>query len=345
MNCAGIEELLSGYIDGTLDAKAVQAVEKHISVCRNCKDTLDSLNDVIKELNALEPLKPPADFLEKIHQRMESRSYFRRLFKTFFIPFKIKLPLQLAAAAFASILVVMVLNIQKTEYQKMRPLKTSKSQWFAEKSKTDHSTTPELKMKAKPSAPVFEDAPESSPDIQQDIPPQRSRIKESDRPSIQRKPEPPSTASSKARLSAGKGHPPIELALVLKPAAFRGAYAPDTATQTAPFAGSDKHTVEKKQKDKGFPGVHLKAGQKNLIDDLLLRTTRMIRSLGGNILTKEYQEQPNRLGSIHAQLPAKNYISLCKALNQLAHFKTPPPDLSDDSPETVNLLINFTYPN
>jgi hypothetical protein len=343
MDCAEIQELLSEYIDGTLDAKAVQALEEHISACQYCKETLDSLSEVVEELNTLEPLKAPADFLEKIHQRMESRSYFSRLINAFFIPFKIKIPLQLAAAAFASIIVVMVLHLQKTEYQKMQPLKTSKSEWFAEKSKTDHLSTPEFNMKARPSAPVFEEAPGSPSGIQQDNLPQRSKVKISAQPSIQRKPEPSSPVLAKARSSSGKTHP-IKLALVLKPVAFGGAYTPDTAMQTTHFAGRDKKTMEKEKSYKDFSGGKIGAGQKNRIDDLLLRMTHIIRSVKGNILAKEYHKQKDRLTSIHVQIPAKNYTSLCKELTRFAYFKTPPPALSDESLETVNLRINFSYP-
>jgi Putative zinc-finger len=342
MDCSGIQELLSEYIDGTLDAKSVQAVEEHISACQDCKEALDSLNEVIKELNALEPVKAPADFLEKIHQRMESRSNFRRLFKTFFIPFKIKIPLQLAAAAFASILVVMVLNLQKSEYRKMQLLKISNSQWLTEKSKTDH-LSPEFEMKAKPSGPVVQKAPKSSSDIKQNLPPQSYRVKTFARPSNQRKPEPSSPVLAAARSSAGKGQP-IALALVLKPVALGGAYAPDADMQTTTFARSDKKTMEKEKSEKDVPGGKIETGQKNRTDDLFLRMTHITRSLKGKILAKEYHKQSNRLVSIHVQIPAKNYASYCKELARLADFKIPPPALSAESLETVNILINIAYP-
>ena len=141
MDCAAIQELLSEYIDGTLDAKTVQVVERHVSVCEDCKETLASLSAIVEELKTLEPVEPPADFLEKIHQRMEPRFDINRILRKLFVPFKIKIPLQLAAAATASILVVMVLNLQKSEYQKIQPLKAAKSEQLAEKPKSDHPTS------------------------------------------------------------------------------------------------------------------------------------------------------------------------------------------------------------
>jgi anti-sigma factor RsiW len=62
MDCAEIQKLLSEYIDGTLDAKSVQMVERHVSVCKDCKETLASLSALVEELNTLEQVKPPADF-------------------------------------------------------------------------------------------------------------------------------------------------------------------------------------------------------------------------------------------------------------------------------------------
>jgi hypothetical protein len=342
MDCTGIQELLSEHIDGTLDAKAVQVVEEHIATCEDCKETFASLSAMLEELNALEPVKPPADFLEKIHQRMEPRSDFSRIFKKLFVPFKIKIPLQLAAAATASILVVMVFSHQKSEYQKMQPLKASKSEWFAEKKKSDH-LTPEFKTKTKPPAPVLEEAPGRLSDSEQRMSAQRSRVKMPAQPSIQRESEPTSSVLTKARPSAGKGQP-IELAIILKPVVIGGAYAPDIAVQTMPLPESDKKTIEQERTDKDTFGRKFEAGQKNQIDDVLLRMNHIIWPLKGKILTTEYYKQKDRLKSIQVQIPAENYASFCRELNRLGTFKSPPPAFSDQRLETVKLLIRFTYP-
>ena len=342
MDCAKIDELLSEYIDGTLDSKTVQMVEKHISVCMDCKETLASLRAMVEELNALEPMKAPADFLEKIHQRIEPRSDFNRLFKKLFVPFKIKIPLQLAAAATASILVVMVLNLQKSEYRKTQPLKAAKSEWFAEKSKADH-LTPELKTKAKLPAPVLEEVPGRLSDSEQGMPAQRSRVKPLVQPSIQRKSESSSSVLAKAGPSAAEGQP-ITLALLLKPVFIGGAHSPDIATQSMPLPESDKKTVEKERTDQDTFGRKFTYKRGSQVDDLLFSMNQIIRPLDGKISTKEYQKQKDRLTSIHVQIPAENYASFCRKLNRLGTFKTPPPALSNESIETVKLLINFTYP-
>ena len=276
MDCSGIQELLSEYIDGTLDEKAVHVVERHISVCEDCKETLASLSAMVEELNNLEPVKPPADFLEKIHQRMEPRFDINRILRKLFVPFKIKIPLQLAAAATASILVVMVLNLQKSEYQRMQPLKAPKSERLAEKPKSDDLTH---EFKTKPSASVLEEAPGRLSNSEQSMPPQRSRVKTLLQPSTQRESEPHPSVLPKARPSAGKGQP-MALALFLNPVVIGNAYAPDIAIQTMPMTENDKKTIEK-EKTKDTSGRKFAYKRESRVDNLLFRMNQMIRPLNG----------------------------------------------------------------
>jgi len=342
MDCAAIQKLLSEYIDGTLDAKSVQVVERHVSVCEDCKETLASLSAIVEELNTLKPVEPPADFLEKIHQRMELRFDLNRILRKLFVPFKIKIPLQLAAAATASILVVMVLNLQKSEYQKIQPLKAPKSEQLAEKPKSDHPTS-EFKTKTKPPAPALEEAAGRLSDSEQGVTAKRSRIKTPLQPSIQKEYEPHPSVLANVRPSAEKGQP-MELSLFLNPIVVGNAHAPDIGIQRIPLPEADKKTIEKETADKDALKRKFAYRTENQVDDLLFKMNQIIRPLNGNILTKEYDKQKDRVTSIHVQMPAKNYASFCKELSRLGTFKTPPPALSNQSLQTLKLLINFTYP-
>jgi hypothetical protein len=342
MDCAAIQKLLSEYIDGTLDAKSVQVVERHVSVCEDCKETLASLTAIVEELNTLEPVEPPADFLEKIHQRMEPRFDLNRILRKLFVPFKIKIPLQLAAAATASILVVMVLNIQKSEYQKIQPLEAAKSEQLAEKPKSNHPIS-EFKTKTKPPAPALEEAPRRLSDSEQGVTAKRSREKTLLQPSIQKESEPHPSALAKARPSAEKGYP-MELSLFLNPIIIGNANAPDIGVQRMPLHENDKKTIEKEKTDKDTLERKFSYKQESHVDDLLFKMNQIIRPLNGKILTKEYDKHKDRVTSIQVQMPAKNYASFCKELSRLGTFKTPPPALFDQSVEMLDLLINFTYP-
>jgi hypothetical protein len=340
MHCAAIIELLSEYIDGTLDSKPKEAVEKHILTCKNCKQELSSLSAIAEELGSLDHIKPPADFLEKIHERMEPRFGFNKIVRKLFVPFRIKIPLELAAAATVAILVVLVLNIQQPEIQMMKIPTASKSQRLAEKPKEDRIKSTFKKENESPE-PAFEEAPAKLSDSEHVMLALRSKSK-AVKPSIQRESEPFSSFMTKAesKQAAGKGQP-IELALVLKTGVIGGAYKPGIAMQTAPLLESDESTAEKKRGDIDSFGRKIEARQKGQPANLLSRMKHIIDLAQGKVLTVKYDRQTEQLKSIYAKIPAKNYESFCRELARMATFQNPPPDLADKDLKTIQVHIRF----
>ncbi|RZB32305.1 MAG: hypothetical protein SRB2_04310 [Desulfobacteraceae bacterium Eth-SRB2] len=340
MDCAAILKRLSEYIDGTLDAQTRARVEKHIAVCENCKQELASLRAVVEQLDALEPVEPPADFLEKIHERMEARSGFNKIVRKLFVPFHIKIPLELAAAATVTILVVLVLNIQQPGIQMMKIPAASTSQSMAEKPKED-LLKPALRKEAQRSAPVFEEAPAKAWDAE-NVRSARRSVAKSVTPSIQVESEPKSSVLAKKKASqfAGKGHS-IELALVLKTGVIGGAYKPGIAMQAAPLLESNESTVEKKRVHTDFFERKISDGEKDRAADLLPRMKYIIDFVKGKVLTVEYDGQAEQLKSIFSEIPAKNYKSFCRELTGLGTFQNPPPGLTDKNLETIQVRIRF----
>jgi hypothetical protein len=340
MECAAILKRLSEYIDGTLDAQTRAWVEKHITDCENCKQELDSLRSVVQELGALDPVKPPADFLEKIHERMEPRSGFNKMVRKLFVPFHIKIPLELAAAATVTILVVLVLNIQQPGIQMMKIPVAPTSQSMAEKPKEDF-IKPAFEKEAERSAPVFEEAPAKVSDTENVWLARKSGAK-SVPPSLQTESEPKLSVLTKKKASqpAGKGHP-IELALVLKTGVIGGSYQPGIAMQAAPLLKSDESTVKKERAHTDFFERKIGTGEKDRAADLLARMKYIIDFVKGKVLTVEYDGQAEQLKSIFAEIPAKNYESFCRKLTGLAAFQSPPPGLSDKDLQTIQIRIRF----
>jgi len=340
MECAAILELLSEYIDGTLDAQTRTAVEKHVAVCENCKQVLASLHAVVEELSALDPVKPPADFLEKIHERMETRSGFNKVVRKLFVPFHIKIPLELAAAATVTILVVLVLNIQQPEIQMMKIPAASKSQSMAEKPKED-LIKPALKKEAGRPTPVFEEAPAKIPDSKPVLRYQKSMGKTTRAP-IEKKFEASSSilAKDQAKHEVKKSGF-VELALVIKTGVIGGADKPGIAMQAAPLLESDESTIEKESAHTVFFERKIGAGEKDRAADLLPRMKYIIDLVQGKVLTVEYDRQAERLKSIFAEIPAKNYQSFCRELTGLATFQNPPPGLSDKDLEMIQVHIKL----
>lgn len=340
MDCAAILKRLSEYIDGTLDAQTRAWVEKHIAVCKNCKQELASLRAVVEQLDALEPVKPPADFLEKIHERMEARTGFNKIVRKLFVPFHIKIPLELAAAATVTILVVLFLNIQQPEIHMMKIPAASTSQSMAKKSKADF-LKPAFKKESQRPAPVFEEAP---PKLWNNEPVMLARKSgaKSVSPSLQTESEPKLSVLAKKKASqfAGKGHS-IELSLVLKTGFIGGAYKPAIAMQAAPPLENDESTVEKESAHTDSFERKIDAGRRDRSTDLLPRMKYIIDLVQGKVLTIEYDRQTERLKSIFAEIPAKNYKSFCRELTGLGTFQNLPPGLSDKDLETIQVRIRF----
>jgi hypothetical protein len=342
MDCAAILDLLSEYIDGTLDVQTRTAIEKHIAICENCRQELASLRAIVDELGVLDPVKPPADFLEKIHERLETRSGFNKILRKLFLPFHIKIPLELAAAATVTILVVLVLNIQKPEIQMMKmPLGTT-SQSMGEKPKADR-IKPEAKKQAEPPATVIEEAPAKLSDSEPVMLTRRSEIKTAT-PLIQRESKPSSSFMAKAesKQAAGKGHP-IELTLVLKTGVIGGAFKPGIAMQAAPLLESHESTVEKERAHTDSFERKIDVREKDRSADLLARIKHIIDHAQGKVLAIEYDGQAEQLQSIDAEIPSQSYESFCTQLTGLATFQNPPPDLADKDLEIIRVRILFIF--
>ncbi|MFC1576273.1 zf-HC2 domain-containing protein [Candidatus Omnitrophota bacterium] len=96
MKCSDIKKMLAEYIDGTLTESNKALVEAHVASCKMCAEEVAFLKTYIKEAGSLEKMKAPADFLEKVHERLERRFSFEKLMRTLFVPIRIKVPLELA---------------------------------------------------------------------------------------------------------------------------------------------------------------------------------------------------------------------------------------------------------
>ena len=341
MDCAGIQERLSEYIDGALDETTARTVEKHISTCADCKETLASLTAVVKELNTLESMPAPPNFLEKIHRRMEPRPRATPLFRKLFVPFKIKIPLQLAAAAAVSILVVLVFNFQKPRIQMIQPYKAYQSQKAAEKPKADH-ISPLNKNETKNPAPVFKSTPPKIADSEQRVPAQRFIMKSFGSSQTQKESEPASARPARAGSSAGTSRP-IKLDLVLHTGTLGAASQPNFAQKTTPMREMVKKPSEEERIDKDLFASGIETRQKSQEETFLSRLNHILVPLKGNLLSVNTPEHTKRLESILVEIPAGNYTSFCKNLSRLANFKTPPPELSAKGLKTVKLLISLTY--
>jgi len=113
-DCSEIKTLLSEYLDDALDDKAKALADEHLRTCPACREELDSLKALVKDIGSLESVKAPADFLTQVHKRMERHSRLSRIQEWLFYPLRVKIPLQLAGAAVMAFLIFSILSVQET---------------------------------------------------------------------------------------------------------------------------------------------------------------------------------------------------------------------------------------
>ena len=117
MDCSRAKSLLSEHADGLLDKETSAALEEHLSSCDECRKEAKDLQALIQDLRSLPSVAPPTDFLRQLHQRMEQPSRFKQITQKIFFPVKFKIPLELAGAALAALLVFSVYTFQQEEHR------------------------------------------------------------------------------------------------------------------------------------------------------------------------------------------------------------------------------------
>lgn len=337
MECTRVKELLSEYIDGSLDASVSTEVNDHVSVCNDCKEELATLKAMVEELATLEPVRAPADFLKKIHERMEPRFRLHRIIRKLFVPFHIKIPLELAAAATMAILVIAVLNIQQAE--KIAQIPTVATYQKADKEPGLIPLKPAFKKEgAKGSAQVLEEAPEKLSDSSNIMIARKSKAKPLKRAHESKFASPlPTLEKVIAKQDFGTSKP-IELVLLQKTEFIDSAYVTKDAASSLE---RDIVRDEKESTVKSSIERQVAAGQIAPDANLLHKVKNLIKLIDGRVLSEEYESQTGQFESIYAELPAKQYEKFCEKLTRFAAFQSPPPDISDKEKETIKVHIRF----
>jgi len=119
MECHRVKKLLSEYIDNTLDKPTGALIEGHLKECRDCNYEYISMKSMVAELGSMSPLEAPGDFLEKVHERIESISMAGRIKQLLFFPSWIKVPMELTALIATAVLIFVIFNMIQPENQVM----------------------------------------------------------------------------------------------------------------------------------------------------------------------------------------------------------------------------------
>jgi hypothetical protein len=324
MECAKIKDLLSEYIDGTLDAKTEALIDEHLLTCPKCNEELASLKTLIRELGSVESFKAPDDFLEKLHERLEQRVSFRKIMRTLFVPGRIKIPLEFATATAMAVLIFSILYIQQPEKMITDVPESSTHVKITEKTSVD-TVSLSGKGAAYKSKPVLEKANAQQPAKKIEI---------------------------------------IELTLLLEKEGLEKAYAPNEALEAAPAQRSDperpriarlggpkaemkRNMLSREKQVTGFTKEERPALEEEPLSsfssshDIFIKVKELIMLAEGRTLSLEYEPHTERPQSIRAEIPANNFKSFCDKLSRLAILHTSPPTISENGQGTIQIRIRF----
>jgi len=314
VDCSKVSHLLSEYVDDQLDRATQRLVEEHLASCENCAAELATLQAYLRTMATIEKIGAPQGFLAAVHERLEQPSVFDRLTKWLFYPLKIKLPMELAGIVLATLLLV-----------------------FA-----------------------YQQAPKQEPE--KDLSSLSGQVRQS------------AISADKKGGSLGKmaaDNPVqvlkhIELALLLPPpevpedaAKLRALAAPPSAQQKAERAGGN---VLKQSAPQALPpvgGVSSPSvtGAKEEESLALLGPSQVygfikesVNSMGGAVLSVEYQKVTNEPKTIVVRIPAGNYPLLLERLRRAGQIKETSEEPTDaagtaDESELLEVRINFIQPD
>jgi anti-sigma factor RsiW len=73
ISCQELVEFASGYLDGTLSARARHAVERHLATCPNCPNYVAQLRLTVRLTGRLRTDDVPAELLEVLTRAWEDQ--------------------------------------------------------------------------------------------------------------------------------------------------------------------------------------------------------------------------------------------------------------------------------
>lgn len=325
MQCTEVKERLSEYIDGVLDPETRGLMEEHLAACEGCAGELTSLRTLIQELGSLDPVEPPRDFFEQLHESLETPSRLSRLLRSLFVPFRIKVPLEFAGAAVVGLLIFFVLQVQQ-------PLREISPMTQA--------------LKQEGAAPKVLPRPQAPP------------------PGGEEKTM-PLLKEQEMENKIGYVNHPIELILVLKGRPGTRTTVSETFTQSAPMEGReemdrsaagqsssdslssshDGYSLEKKgAPSPAIPASRMKGRALFMENDLktnLRKATEIIRLAGGEIRMMPDEKDSSGPPSIILNIPSDHLPGLLKSLETLGTLENPPETLPLDSRANVQVRLRF----
>ena len=318
MECSQIKELLSEYMDGMLDKETADLVEKHLETCEDCREELASLRTISEELSSLESVEAPADFLNKLHERIVQRSLVSRVFRSIFVPTWPKAPFQLATAAAMAVLVFSLFNVMQSENQIVGV------PFQPEKARTDKLPAADS-LEPEPVEPTYQTQPTLQKAVVPEKPAERKPIElvlvlQQETPS---RVYSPGEGAEADHAKAGTGALEKEEPLATqKPLGKRAKQAPRKAESIAGWSDEKRqHPLAPNEKSAG--STDEEAGESPLLLQALSKLHRLIELEGGMVIA-EGDEGVSPPQHLTAEIPARNYRSFLDTVGRLGMLRSSP---------------------
>jgi len=116
MECKGIREKLSAYLEGALPSEEKRLIEEHLNSCQQCSCAVEELKKTGEFLKNLEGVEPPAWMTKKIMASVRAEQEKKRgIFQKLFYPLHIKVPIEALATVLIAVLAVYVFRAVEPE--------------------------------------------------------------------------------------------------------------------------------------------------------------------------------------------------------------------------------------
>jgi hypothetical protein len=103
MTCAEARDRLSALLDDLLDGDERALIEAHLAGCAECRRELAGLRQTVALVQAIEPVRAPAGFVDRVLAAARPAPWHRRIARWLFQPLRWKLPLEALAVALVGV--------------------------------------------------------------------------------------------------------------------------------------------------------------------------------------------------------------------------------------------------
>jgi len=119
MECKGIREILSAYLEGIASLEEKRLIEEHLRSCQRCSTALEDLRKTGELLKGMEEVEVPPWFKQKVLSRVRAEEESKRsILQKLFYPLHVKVPIQALATVLIVVLVVYVFKSVEPEMKK-----------------------------------------------------------------------------------------------------------------------------------------------------------------------------------------------------------------------------------